>query len=808
MSKYEKSNWIDNETVLKAEHMRKIEQGIVDLYDEIENVVIGNVDLSKYATTEYVDEEVKELSSQLENIVNGVASRKTINVKDYGVMGDGVTNDSPKLRELADSIEDDSILYFPKGTYMLGDGSSSQEIAIKFSFKNNIKIKGDGRGETIIIAHPQTPAKTGMGLIWFWRCENVELEDIELDGNLQERNKHYGGGNWGDNSEMNTCSNINVDGGYNINIRRVYSHHPAMDNCEIGRHDGGDTPNGNTALFEDCEFTYGYRQGISIVGWDNGVIRRCRITDTAKTVNLLDETRTLGTSPMSNIDSETWGWNLNWVIDECYFANAYVNMNDGTKNFTFKNCTFENEGFSSDTPSTGTRTFNVFVKDSKFKNSNFAIHHQGFNFENNEFIFNTETKRTSSFMSSRTDTVGMVDRAKLSTFKNNKIIFDHGDTAQSEYSNKISFIFNADNMIVDNNTFIDLPGSVQLGNLSPLKSVSSNGNVFTKTSDYEKICVIKLYGDNSDSNHFKSKNIVDTYCYSIISNEIPKKIDKSFSFSLSSKQKATIRLFKLPSPLPYGFSTTLNVKQFLEGDKYGNYNNEGNNPSFARYYTYNSTSTNSIPINIEQITNLENPLIVPFVSNTYEEDGYLCISLTNLVTTRFTLRLDISISIGCRESIPSNFEGLIFDDCTLSRETLDIVIPTNFRLKGQRFSVDEEVIHEYGDAMVVYKCTQEGSADNDAYQIKPSITIGETTKIGTATFLVDRKYRSSEFENAKNFKIPKAMESNILKNKYSFVKLKAGDSYFDRTLAKQLYYQVSSNGRRYWTDAMGNEVVL
>ena len=47
MSKYEKSNWIDNETVLKAEHMRKIEQGIVDLYNEIENVVVGNVDLSK-----------------------------------------------------------------------------------------------------------------------------------------------------------------------------------------------------------------------------------------------------------------------------------------------------------------------------------------------------------------------------------------------------------------------------------------------------------------------------------------------------------------------------------------------------------------------------------------------------------------------------------------------------------------------------------------------------------------------------------------------------------------------------------------
>ena len=754
------------------------------------------------------NKEVKELSSQLENIVNGVASRKTINVKDYGVMGDGVTNDSPKLRELADSIEDGSILYFPRGTYMLGDGSSSQEIAIKFSFKNNIKIKGDGRGETIIIAHPQTPAKIGMGLIWFWRCENVELEDIELDGNLQERNKHYGGTNWGDESTMNTCSNINIDGGYNINIRRVYSHHPAMDNCEIGRHGGGDTPNGNTALFEDCEFTYGYRQGISIVGWDNGVIRRCRITDTAKTINLLDASKTLGTSPKSNIDSETWGWNLNWVIDECYFANAYVNMNDGTKNFTFKNCTFENEGFSSETPSTGTRTFDVFIKDSTFKNSNFAIRHQGFNFENNEFIFNTETKRTSSFMSSTMDTVGLVGRAKFSTFKNNKIIFDYGDTAQSEVLNKISFIFNADNMTVDNNTFIDLPGSVQFGNLSPLKSVSANDNVFIKTSDYKKICAIKLYGDNSDSNLFKSKNIVDTYCYSIISHEIPKKIDKSFSFSLAAKQKATIKLFKLPNPLPDRFTTTLNVKQFLEGEKYGNYNNEGNNPSFVRYYTYNSTSTNSIPINIEQITNLNNSLIVPFLSNTYEEDGYLCISLTNLVTTRFSLRLDISVSIGCRTGLPSDFEGLIFEDCTLNMQKLDITIPTNFRLKGQKFSVGDEVIHEYGDAMVVYKCTKEGSADNPAYQTNPSITIGETTNIGTATFLVDRKYRSSEFENAKNFKIPKAMESNILKNKYSFVKLKAGDSYFDRTLGKQLYYQVSSAGRRYWTDAMGNEVVL
>lgn len=35
MPKYSKTNWIDGETILKAEHMQKIEQGIVDLCDEI-----------------------------------------------------------------------------------------------------------------------------------------------------------------------------------------------------------------------------------------------------------------------------------------------------------------------------------------------------------------------------------------------------------------------------------------------------------------------------------------------------------------------------------------------------------------------------------------------------------------------------------------------------------------------------------------------------------------------------------------------------------------------------------------------------
>ena len=50
MPKYNKTNWIDGETVLKAEHMEKIEKGIVDLCEEIENVKVGDIDLSNYYT--------------------------------------------------------------------------------------------------------------------------------------------------------------------------------------------------------------------------------------------------------------------------------------------------------------------------------------------------------------------------------------------------------------------------------------------------------------------------------------------------------------------------------------------------------------------------------------------------------------------------------------------------------------------------------------------------------------------------------------------------------------------------------------
>lgn len=60
MIKYEKTTWVDGETVLKADHMKKIEKGIVDLCTEIENITLEGADLSNYYTKGQTDNKISE----------------------------------------------------------------------------------------------------------------------------------------------------------------------------------------------------------------------------------------------------------------------------------------------------------------------------------------------------------------------------------------------------------------------------------------------------------------------------------------------------------------------------------------------------------------------------------------------------------------------------------------------------------------------------------------------------------------------------------------------------------------------------
>lgn len=42
-----------------------------------------------------------------------------INVKDFGAKGDGVTDDTEAIRNAINQIDENDVLFFPKGTYLL-----------------------------------------------------------------------------------------------------------------------------------------------------------------------------------------------------------------------------------------------------------------------------------------------------------------------------------------------------------------------------------------------------------------------------------------------------------------------------------------------------------------------------------------------------------------------------------------------------------------------------------------------------------------------------------------------------------------
>lgn len=80
-------------------------------------------------------------AANLQHQINVLRSR-TYNALDYGVTGDGITNDQPKLQELINLIHDNGggILYCPKGTYVLNS---------QMNWLSNVSLYGDGVGQTI-----------------------------------------------------------------------------------------------------------------------------------------------------------------------------------------------------------------------------------------------------------------------------------------------------------------------------------------------------------------------------------------------------------------------------------------------------------------------------------------------------------------------------------------------------------------------------------------------------------------------------------------------------------------------------------
>ena len=78
--------------------------------------------------------------------------KDTISVKDFGAVGDGVTDDAPEIQAALNyAIANDKALYFPEGIYLVdGTGLTNSRIEPTITNNSSIILFGAGPGKTII----------------------------------------------------------------------------------------------------------------------------------------------------------------------------------------------------------------------------------------------------------------------------------------------------------------------------------------------------------------------------------------------------------------------------------------------------------------------------------------------------------------------------------------------------------------------------------------------------------------------------------------------------------------------------------
>ena len=99
----------------------------------------------------------------------------SINVKDYGAVGDGVADDTAAIQAAAAAVTSYSELWFPPGDYKVSRPSSG--ILMQFDSLQNIKVSG--HGARIITDHDLTTG--GFIIIDLIACIRVIIEGLEID---------------------------------------------------------------------------------------------------------------------------------------------------------------------------------------------------------------------------------------------------------------------------------------------------------------------------------------------------------------------------------------------------------------------------------------------------------------------------------------------------------------------------------------------------------------------------------------------------------------------------------------------------
>lgn len=240
--------------------------------------------------------------------------RETISVKDFGAVGDGVTNDTDAFAAAATYINSlgGGKIIVPPGTYIVGKQTFAGEFGAGYSYSAaNIlyfnactkPVTVEGNGAVLKIASglkfgsfnpvtgvpyypPSLPFtnydyRADIGQVIFANncTASVEISDLEIDGNIRSISL---GGQWNNTGYQCNAYGLLFYNNSQVTIKNVYTHHNGLDGIAIGYTGLTETDQAYPHTLINVRSEYNARQGLSWIGGNQLTAIGCTFNNTGK----------------------------------------------------------------------------------------------------------------------------------------------------------------------------------------------------------------------------------------------------------------------------------------------------------------------------------------------------------------------------------------------------------------------------------------------------------------------------------------------------------------------------------------------
>lgn len=271
-----------------------------------------------------------------------------INVTDYGIIGDGVTDNTAKLNALlnnANRCPPDSVVYFPRGIYKITD-----TILV---YSTNVTLRGDSNGfdaESTLSVGDYEAAQT------VYRGATVLFFDPTFTGTNQEKLMINRGTN---NFRINYDSLTMVSKYWRATITEDYANGPATGPKHRTKHYEDATMLANNNTVSACFLYYGIMRNCNIFGF-NGV----GVYHGGYTSKIVSSRINHCHTGVKTYDKRLNQWITDSSFEDVYISRCYVGIHASFWIFAYGLWMDEIEtyGILQDQPSSGGTTYDLKVE--------------------------------------------------------------------------------------------------------------------------------------------------------------------------------------------------------------------------------------------------------------------------------------------------------------------------------------------------------------------------------------------------------------------------------------------------------------